>query len=134
MDDLTFEVAFADLERGQYLDLTAWLTTDADDSRRQLTALAHLGRHQVDLYAPDASSTCEAATVDVDYTSDMLTMSVPRSCLDEPRWIEVEVVASTMEYDASPDAPGADLVRQDDAFQEGFTRSRGEAGPRLHHP
>lgn len=62
--------------RPQYLDLTAYVTTDRTGSRlpTQATALTYRGETSVDVY--DASgSRCAGAAVDVDFDTDTLTMT-----------------------------------------------------------
>lgn len=135
-DVVTVEVAFKDLRPGQYLDLTAYVTTDGTGSRlpAQATAVAYRGEAVVHLYDA-AGSRCVTATVTVDHDTNTVTMTVPRSCLDEPRWIEAEVTAATMNYDADPEDPRADAVWEDHAYRTGRADpARGGTSPRLHHP
>ena len=135
-DVVTFEVVFKDLRPGQYLDLTARVRTDGTGSRlpAQVSALAYRGKDRVDVYDSGVSR-CAGAAVTVDYRANTLTMTVPRRCLDDPRWIEAEVRAATMVYDAPPDDPRANAVWEDDAYQAGHAESgpRGTS-PKLHHP
>lgn len=134
VDVVTIAAEFRDLRPHQYLDLTAYVTTDRTGSRlpAQASALAYRGETSVDLY--DASgSRCPGAAVDIDFAADTVTMSLPRSCLAEPRWIEAEVTAATMRYDAAPDDPRGDAVWEDHALGTG--RAGWDAPvPRLHHP
>lgn len=132
---VTFEVTFKDLRPRQYLDLTAYVTTDSTGPRlpTQVTALAYRGDSSVDLYDAGGSR-CATAAVAIDYDTNTLTMTVPRSCLDEPRWIESEVTAATMRYGATPDDPRADAVWEDHAYRTGRAKSAGGGtSPRLYH-
>jgi hypothetical protein len=111
-DHVTIDVDFKDLRPRQYLDLTAYVTTDSTGSRlpTQATALTFLGDTSIDIYDANGSSHCAAATVAVDPETDYVTMSVPRECLGQPRWIEVEVRAATMRYDEATVGPRGDAV------------------------
>jgi hypothetical protein len=136
VEAVTFEVVFKDLRPRQYLDLTAYVRTDSTGSRlpAQATALAYRGESSVDLYVADGSR-CATAAVALDFDINTLIMTVPRSCLDKPRWVEAEVIAATMRYEAAPDDPSADAVWEDHACRTGRTRTAGaEASPRLYHP
>lgn len=133
-DEVTVTAEFRDLRPRQYLDLTAYVTTNRTGSRlpAQATALAYRGETSVDVYDAGGSR-CAGATVDVDFDTNMLTMTLPRSCLGEPQWIEAEVDAATMRYDAAPDDPFGDAVWEDHAYGTG--RAGWDATvPRLHHP
>ena len=134
-DAITIDVAFEDLRPRQYLDLTADVATDGTASGRptQVTALTYLGESSIDVYHGDETSTCVDAEVVVDDDLDRVTVSVPRACLDDPRWIEAEVRAATMRYRAT--GPRADAVWEDDAYATGLTEwsDRGTS-VRLHHP
>jgi hypothetical protein len=133
-DDVTVTAEFRDLRPRQSLDLTTYVTTDRTGSRlpAQATALAYRGETSVDLY--DASgSPCAGAAVDVDFDTNTVTMTLPRSCLGEPQWIEAETTAATMRYDAQPDDPYGEAVWEDHAYGTG--RAGWDAAvPRLHHP
>lgn len=136
---ITVEVVFADLRPLQYLDLTANLTTDSTGPHlpTQATALTYRGDSSIDVYR-DGETRCDGAdagAVAIDFDSDTVTMTVPRSCLDEPRWIEAEVRAATMRYDAPPDDPRGDAVWEDDAYRPALDQpSDGETSVRLYHP
>ena len=124
-DAVTVVVGFKDLHPRQYLDLTAYVTTDSTGSRlpTQATALTYLGESSIDVYDIDGSSRCAAASVAIDYDINTVTMSVPRGCLGEPRWIEARVVAATMRYDEATAGPRGDAVWEDDAFRVGHDQS-----------
>ncbi|GAA5116298.1 hypothetical protein GCM10023339_24630 [Alloalcanivorax gelatiniphagus] len=117
---IAVEVVFDNLRPRQYLDLTANLTTDGTGSHlpTQATALTYRGESTLDVYT-DGRSRCATAddAVAIDYDTDVLTMTVPRRCVGEPRWIEAQVTAATMVYDAPPDDPRADAVWEDDAYR-----------------
>ena len=133
-DEVTVTAEFRDLRPRQYLDLTAYVTTDRTGSHlpTQATALAYRGETSVDVYDADGSR-CDGAAVDVDFDTNTVTMTLPRSCLREPQWIEAEVDAATMRYDAAPDDPLGDAVWEDHAYGTG--RAGWDATvPRLHHP
>ncbi|WP_210441330.1 hypothetical protein [Nocardioides xinjiangensis] len=134
-DVVTIHVAFKDLRPRQYLDLTAYVTTDSTGSRlpTQATALTYLGDSSIDVYGAGGSR-CSAATVDIDYDVDPLTMSVPRQCLGQPRWIEAEVRAATMRYGEATIGPRGDAVWEDHAYRTGQEPAGGETHARLHHP
>jgi hypothetical protein len=138
-DAITVEVVFADLRPQQYLDLAAYLTTDATGSAlpTQASALTNEGESSIDVYRA-GTARCDGAddgTVAIDFDTDTVTMTVPRSCLDAPRWIEAEVRAATMRYDALPDDPSANAVWEDDAYLPALEApmDRGTSG-RLYHP
>ena len=134
-DTITIDVAFEDLRPRQYLDLTADVTTDGTGSGlpTQVTALTYLGESSIDVYHGDETSSCVDADVVVDDKLDRVTVSVPRACLDDPRWIEAQVRTATMRYRAT--GPRADAVWEDDAYRTGLDESsdRGTS-VRLHHP
>jgi hypothetical protein len=133
-DEVTVTAEFRDLRPRQYLDLTAYVTTDRTGSHlpTQATALAYRGETSVDVYDADGSR-CAGAAVDVDFDTNTVTMTLPRSCLHEPQWIEAEVDAATMRYGATPDDPLGDAVWEDHAYGTG--RAGWDATvPRLHHP
>lgn len=133
-DEVTVTAEFRDLRPRQYLDLTAYVTTDRTGSHlpTQATALAYRGETSVDVYDADGSR-CAGAAVDVDFDTNTVTMTLPRSCLHEPQWIEAEVDAATMRYGARPDDPLGDAVWEDHAYGTG--RAGWDATvPRLHHP
>ncbi|RYC03314.1 hypothetical protein [Nocardioides zhouii] len=138
-DALTVEVVFEDLRPQQYLDLTASLRTDSTGSGlpTQASALTYRGDSSIDVYR-DGTARCtgaDAGTVAIDFDTDTVTMTVPRSCLGEPRWIEAQVRAATMHYDASPDDPRADAVWEDDAYAPALEQpSDRRTSPRLYHP
>jgi hypothetical protein len=136
-DEIGFVVALRDLLPGQYLDLTANVTTDSTGSRlpTQVTSLTYDGESTIDVYRTDGSSRCPAADVAVDHDADTVTMTVPRTCLGDPRWIEATVVAATMQYDATPAGPRGDAVWEDDAYRTGQAEpaASGTSG-RLHRP
>jgi hypothetical protein len=139
LDAITVEVVFEDLRPQQYLDLTAYLTTDATGSAlpTQASALTYGGESSIDVYRAGAARCegAEAGTVAIDFDTDTVTMTVPRSCLDAPRWIEAEVRAATMRYDALPKDPRANAVWEDDAYLPALERPMddGTSG-RLYHP
>lgn len=132
---VTFQVVFRGLQPEQYLDLTANIRTDKTGTRGwQLTSLTYRGDDQIELYGPQGSN-CSTATVDTNYSINTVTMTVPRSCLDDPTWIQAQVRAATMKYDARPGDRRADAVWEDDAYQEGHSGSGQRSfGPKLHHP
>lgn len=134
-DAVTFQVAFRGLRPEQYLDVTANIRTSKTGSGGwQLTSVTYRGDDQIYLYGPRGSN-CPAAAVEIDYSTNTVTMTVPRSCLDDPTWIQTKVNARTMKYDARPGDRHADSVWQDDAYQDGYTGSaHGSLGPKLHHP
>ena len=136
-DEVGFVVALRDLRQGQYLDLTANVTTDSTGSRlpTQVTSLTYDGASTIDVYRADGSSRCPAADVAVDHDADTVTMSVPRTCLGDPRWIEATVVAATIRYDETPAGPHGDAVWEDDAYGTGQAEpaASGTSG-RLHRP
>lgn len=135
-DVVTVDVAFTDLRPRQYLDLSAYVTTDSTGSRlpTQATAVTYLGDSSIDIYYEgDPPSRCPAATVAVDYDINTLTMSIPRGCLGEPRWIEAKVRAATMR----PEAMGSrrDAVWEDDAYRPAQDQPAGsQTSGRLYHP
>jgi hypothetical protein len=135
-DVVTIDVAFNDLRPGQYLDLSAYVTTDSTGSRlpTQATALTYLGDSSIDIYYEgDPPSRCNDAAVAIDYDINTLTMSIPRRCLGEPRWIELEVRAATMRYEAT--GPRRDAVWEDDAYRTSQDQpAGGQTSGRLHHP
>lgn len=136
-DVVTVDVVFKDLRPRQYLDLTAYITTDSTGSRlpTQATALTYLGKSSIDIHDADGSSPCIDATVVIDYDINTLTMSLPRGCLSDPSWIETEVVAATMRYDEATIGPRGDAVWEDHAFQAGQDQpAAGETRARLYHP
>ncbi len=136
-DAVTIDVAFADLRPRQYLDLSAYVTTDSTGSSlpAQVTALTYLGESSIDVYEGDGSSRCAAATVALDYDTDTVTLSVPRECLGEPRWIEADVRAATMRYDQATGGPSSDAVWEDDAYRAGQAPpGEGQGTTRLHYP
>ena len=133
-DVVTVEVTLRDLRPRDYLDVTTYVTTDRTRSRlpAQATALVYRDEVSLDLYDADMSR-CATAEAGVDAATGTLTMALPRTCLGEPRWIEAEVIASTMRYDAAPDDPFGDAVWEDHAYGTG--RAGWDATvPRLHHP
>lgn len=131
---VTIDVAFTDLRPRQYLDLTAYVTTDSTGSRlpTQATALTYLGDSSIDIYYEgDPPSRCTDATVVIDHDINTVTMSIPRRCLGEPRWIEADVRAATMRYEAT--GLRRDAVWEDDAYQAGHDRTAGgHTSGRLH--
>lgn len=133
-DEVTVTAEFRGLRPRQYLDLTTLVTTDRTGSRlpTQATALAYRGQTSVDVYEADGSR-CPGAAVDVDFDTNTVTMTLPRSCLGEPQWIEAEVDAATMRYDAAPDDPFGDAVWEDHAYGTGRAGWDAEI-PRLYHP
>ena len=135
-DVVTIDVAFSDLRPRQYLDLSAYVTTDSTGSHlpTQATALTYLGDSSIDIYYEgDPPSRCAAATVAIDYDINTLTMSIPRGCLGEPRWIEAKVRAATMRYEAM--GPRRDAVWEDDAYRTGQDQpAGGRTSGRLYHP
>ncbi|MBD3926257.1 hypothetical protein IEZ26_16650 [Nocardioides cavernae] len=133
---VTVEVTFRDLRPRRYLDLTAYVTTDRTGSRLpvQATALVYRDEVTLDLYDDDMSR-CTTADAAVDRSTDTLTMTLPRSCMGHPRWIEAEVIASTMRYNAGPDDPLGQAVWEDHAYGTGRAGWDDDATtPRLHHP
>lgn len=111
------------------------MTTDGTGSGRptQVTALTYLRESSIDVYHGDGPSSCVDAEVVVDDALDTVSVSVPRACLDDPRWIEAEVRAATMRYRAT--GPRADAVWEDDAYVTGLDESSARGtSVRLHHP
>ena len=135
-DVVTIDVAFSDLRPRQYLDLSAYVTTDSTGSHlpTQVTALTYLGDSSIDVYyGGDPPSRCKDATVAIDYDINTVTMSIPRGCVGEPRWIEVDVRAATMRYEAK--GPRRDAVWEDDAYRPGQDQpAAGQSSGRLYHP
>ena len=133
-DAVVFRVEFRELEPEQYLDVTADIRSDKSGSRTwQLTSVTYRGESRIDLYGP-AGSSCPSAAVELDHAADTVTMTVPRSCLDDPAWIQAQVNAASMNYDARPGSRYADAVWEDDAYQEGANSGDRPFGPKLHHP
>lgn len=138
-DAITVEVVFEDLRPQQYLDLTASLTTDSTGSAlpTQATALTNQGESSMDVYRAGTARCdgADAGTVDIDFDTDTVTMTVPRSCLDAPSWIEAEVRAATMRYDAPPSDPRANAVWEDDAYLPALELpTNHRTSGRLYHP
>jgi hypothetical protein len=130
------QVKFRRLRPRQYLDLTADIRTDLTGQREwQLTALTYRGDEEPTLYGFAGDAPCAAVTAEFDYPKSVVTMTVPRRCLDNPAWIQVRVAAATMQYDAPSGTRYADAVWEDDAYQAGMAGATEQSsGPRLHHP
>ncbi|MGD9959241.1 hypothetical protein [Nocardioides sp.] len=132
-DTVTLRVVLRELRAMQYLDVSAYVRTDRSGSSPwQLSALTYRRDSSIDLYGPGESD-CPGLGADFDDATDTVTMTVPRSCLDDPAWVQVSVRAATMDYEARGEDRYADAVWEDDALQTGYSADT-HYGPKLHHP
>ena len=81
----------------------------------------HRGRKAVD---------CRGLRAKVDLGADTLTTSLPTSCLDAPRWVQVGVGAIALAADQGSPEPGA--VYADDGHRDGAIRDNLAKGPKVH--
>jgi hypothetical protein len=87
-----------DLTRtGQVEGVVIYLRTN-EHVRREVDVMAGPGmwRGQVDFSSPRRSLHCKGLTHDLDYDHNVATVSIPRSCLSRPRWVQVGVGAIKM--------------------------------------
>lgn len=72
---------------------------------------------------------CQGLKAQVDLGADVLTASLPTSCLDSPRWVRVGVAAIAVSEDTS--TPEGVAAHADDAHRAGEVRDRIALGPKV---
>jgi hypothetical protein len=79
------------------------------------------------------SARCSGMSHTIDYTRNKVTLTVPRSCLGRPRWVEVaESTVRVEDTSSSSTDPTASLnLYIDDAFSPYFT-SNTHWSPKVH--
>jgi hypothetical protein len=86
---LRVRMRFADLKRVGYGSY--WFNLKTPRHYYQAGVFTEPGKRQGRLYfqGDDGSRSCEGFTRRVDYDKDVVTMRIPRSCLQRPRWIRI---------------------------------------------
>lgn len=86
---LRVRMRFEDLKRAGYGSY--WFNLKTPSHYYQAGIFTEPGMWQGRLYfqGDDGSRSCEGFTRRVDYVEDVVTMRIPRSCLQEPRWVRI---------------------------------------------
>ncbi|HET7689768.1 MAG TPA: hypothetical protein VFK41_05300 [Nocardioidaceae bacterium] len=98
------KVHYADLRRNDdQLILTVWFRTNEGLKRLAYVAAGPERRRGTHLFGKGSrgpgSATCKGLRHTIDYTQDLITISIPRSCLSRPRWVQFQGEASTFNFD-----------------------------------
>lgn len=72
---------------------------------------------------------CDGLKAKVDLGADTVTTSLPTSCLDTPRWVQVGVGAIALAADQ--DSPELGALYADDAHRDGAIRDNIAKGPKV---
>lgn len=77
---------------------------------------------------------CRALRAALDGDTNTVSVSLPTSCVGDPRWVQVGVgIVRVSEPTTHPEAPGALVVFADDGHRDGDIRENDVAkGPRVH--
>ena len=91
------------------------------------------GKHAFSmLFGGRNAPTCGGLSATADSQTDKILMTVPTSCIDDPRWVQVAVLVAGSRVDHDPDTGDRITTFIDDAHSEGFDDDRRPAfGPQV---
>ncbi|HET7735972.1 MAG TPA: hypothetical protein VFK52_08370 [Nocardioidaceae bacterium] len=96
---LTVRSRYVDLvqpRRGETLTLAVRIRVDDGPKRNAFVIAprsAPYGRHRLVLERNDAAVRCDGMRHRISYARDVISLSIPRTCLGRPRWVQLMVVA-----------------------------------------
>lgn len=86
----------------------------------------------VDMTRAGRELECDGLRAALDRATDRLTTTIPTSCLDGPRWVQVGVGSAALEGDVTPGDAEAGPVLADDSHLDGRIRENSIAkGPKV---
>jgi hypothetical protein len=124
---LRVSVRFRDLAQDSAQIAVARVRTARGDFEITLERLR--GKPTTSLVRGRKSLECRGLKARVDRDADTLVTSLPTSCLDDPRWVQVGVGAVAV--DAGQTSPQEATIYADDAHRTGEIRDRIALGPRV---
>jgi hypothetical protein len=92
----------------------------------------NLGRRpKADLRRRSRAIECRSLRAAGDQASSRVTVTIPTSCLDDPRWVQVGAGVASVETVTSADGAEEMVVVADDAHRAGEVRERIALGPKV---
>jgi hypothetical protein len=92
---------YTDLAKNQDMLHFAYLVRTNENVKRIAAVTAWPGKRKgiSEFSRPRGKAACNGMTHAIDYVADTVTISVPRTCLSNPRWVQIQAAGGTVNGD-----------------------------------